>query len=51
MFDEKYYQASDDASEDLEAQKDIDHQLLNDTEVKELGVDQGDSEEMSDLED
>jgi hypothetical protein len=30
LFDEKYYAASDDMSKDLEQDKDIDFQLLND---------------------
>lgn len=36
LFDDKYYQASDVGSEDMESQKDLDYQLLND-EVDKIG--------------
>lgn len=52
VFDEKYYQASDDASDELEKDKDINYQLINDDfEVKKIGLDVGeDDDQMSDLE-
>ena len=52
VFDEKYYQASDDASDELEKDKDINYQLINDDfEVKKIGLDVGEDDgQMSDLE-
>ena len=51
LFNQQYYDASDAEGDNLENQKDIDNQLLNDNaKLTEIGVDQGDSEEISDLE-
>jgi len=51
VFDEKYYHASDDASADLEKDKDINYQLINDDiDVKKIGLDAGEDDEISDLE-
>lgn len=45
LFGENFYQASDDDGEDLEAQKDIDMQLLNDKNLDQIG--QLDDEEVA----
>lgn len=51
LFNQQYYDASDAEGDNLENQKDIDNQLLNDNaKLTQIGVDQGDSEEISDLE-
>jgi len=45
LFNDKYYNASDDEGKDLEKQKDIDMQLMDDKFDK-VGQDQGDDGDM-----